>query len=113
MPQPPTAARLRSLPVETVQGRAVPVAVGLRSRLLGLAGLRRDAVGPGLFIPRCSSVHTFGMRFALDIAFLDGRGEVLSTRRAVGPRRLAFHRGAAAVLEIPAGQGGDFAPPAD
>ena len=112
-PRRPTAARLRSLPVETVQGREVPVAVGFLSRLVGLAGLRRDEVGAGLLIRRCSSVHTFGMRFALDLLFLDGRGEVLATRRGVRPRRFASHRRAVAVLEIPAGQGGDFSEPGD
>jgi hypothetical protein len=94
--------------VETVQGREVPVAVGFRSRLAGLVGLSRDEAGAGLLIPRCSSVHTFGMRFALDVFFLDGRGEVLAVRRSVRPRRFACHRHAAAVLEIPSRQGGDF-----
>jgi uncharacterized membrane protein (UPF0127 family) len=99
--------------VETVQGREVPVAVGFSSRLAGLAGLRRDEVGAGLLIPRCSSVHTFGMRFALDLLFLDGHGEVLAIRRGVRPRRFASHRCAVAVLEIPAGPGGDFSEPGD
>jgi len=105
MPQPPIAARLRPLPVETVQGRAVPVAVGFRSRLLGLAGLRRDAVGPGLLIPGCSSVHTFGMRFPLDLVFLDRDGRPCSFRRCVPPRRLAWDRRARAVLELPCSLG--------
>lgn len=89
------------------------MAVGFLSRLVGLAGLRRDEVGAGLLIRHCSSVHTFGMRFALDLLFLDGRGEVLATRRGVRPRRFVSHRRAAAVLEIPAGQGGDFSEPGD
>jgi hypothetical protein len=41
------------------------------------------------------------MRFALEIRFLDGTGEELS-RRLVAPRRFVSHRGAAAVLELPA-----------
>jgi uncharacterized membrane protein (UPF0127 family) len=77
------------------------MAVGTRARLLGLSGLRLEQAGGGLLIPRCSSVHTFGMRFALDLAFLDGDGNLLVVRRAVPPRRLAWQRGAAAVLEIP------------
>ena len=102
------APRLNGLPVVAVAGREVPVATGLRSRLLGLAGLELDEAGPGLLIPRCSSVHTFGMRFALDLYSLDERGEVLLVHRRVAPRRLAFVRGATAVLEIPAGEGGEF-----
>lgn len=91
-------------------GREVQVAVDFRARLLGLAGLRREAAGAGLLIPRCRSVHTFGMRFALDLVFLDGDGRVLAVRREVPPRRLAWHRRAGAVLELPAGEGGDPGP---
>lgn len=89
------------------------MAVGFRARLLGLAGLSRGVAGAGLLIPRCRGVHTFGMRFSLDIHFLDEGGEVVSTRRAVRPRRLVSHRAAVAVLEIPCGQGGEFAAPGD
>jgi uncharacterized protein len=87
---------------QTVAGHEVPVAVGFRARLLGLALLDRERAGPGLLIPRCAAVHTFGMRFALDIYFLGPDGEILDLRRAVPPRRFVSHRGAAAVLELPA-----------
>jgi uncharacterized membrane protein (UPF0127 family) len=80
----------------------VPVAGGFRARLLGLAGIAPERAGGGLLIPRCSSVHTFGMRFALDLFFLDHEGEPLAIRRAVPPWRFASCRGATAVLEIPA-----------
>jgi len=78
------------------------VAVGPRVRLLGLARLDRDEAGAGLLIPRCRSVHTFGMRFALDLAFLDDDARPVSFRRAVPPCRVAFDRRASAVLELPA-----------
>jgi uncharacterized membrane protein (UPF0127 family) len=81
------------------------VATAVRARLLGLAHLDRDAAGPGLLIPRCSCVHTFGMRFRLDLVFLDAGGRQISVRRGVGPRRVACERGAAAVLELPAAPG--------
>lgn len=99
------ARRFHGLPLGRVLGREVPVAATARARLLGLAWLDRDEAGPGLLIPRCSSVHTFGMRFALDLVFLDRNGGPLSCRREVSPRRLAFHRGAHAVLELPARRG--------
>lgn len=89
----------------------VPVATGFRARLLGLALLDAEEAGPGLLIPRCRSVHTFGMRFPLDLLFLDHGERVVSVRLAVGPCRAARCRDASAVLELPAGQGGDFAPP--
>jgi hypothetical protein len=87
------------------------MATTLRARLLGLAHLDRGKAGPGLLIPRCSSVHTFGMRFPLDLHFLDRRGERLMVRRAVPPRRVVSCRGADAVLEIPVDEGGEFSPP--
>jgi uncharacterized membrane protein (UPF0127 family) len=42
------------------------------------------------------------MRFPLDIYFIDANGAMLSSRMAVPPRRFVAHRGAAAVLEVPA-----------
>src|SRR5829696_6448009 len=92
--------------------RSVPVAKDFRTRLRGLSRRQRSEAGPGLLIPRCSSVHTFGMRFPLDLYFLDARGRVISVRRGVPPRRFAWHRGAGAVLEIPSPEGGESAAPA-
>src|SRR5665811_1467113 len=97
--------RLRNLPSTTVLGREVRVAGARRARLLGLAHLDRDAAGQGLLIPRCASVHTFGMRFPLDLVFLDRDGRPCSFRRAVPPRRLAWDRRASAVLELPCSAG--------
>lgn len=86
-----------------------PRADTFRARLFGLAWRDRSQAGPGLLIPRCASVHTFGMRFALDLFFLDPAGRVIRVKRSVPPRRVVWCRGAAAVLEIPAGEGGEFA----
>jgi uncharacterized protein len=84
-----------------------PVARGFRQRLLGLSRRERADAGPGLLIPRCASVHTFGMRFELDLVFLDGSGRVVAVHRRVPPRRVIWQRGARAVLEIPAEEGGE------
>ncbi|HEX5713593.1 MAG TPA: DUF192 domain-containing protein [Solirubrobacterales bacterium] len=97
-----TAARFQRLPRRRICGHLVPVARGLRSRLLGLALLDREQAGAGLLIPRCAAVHTFGMRFPLDLHFLDAAGRPLRTVSAVPPRRFVRCRGTAAVLEIPA-----------
>lgn len=94
--------RLSRLPRAELGGVHFPVAVDRRSRLLGLAGLGRAEVMPGLLIPDCACVHTFWMRFALDLLFLDRHGNLLGERLAVPPRRLASWRGAAMVLECPA-----------
>jgi uncharacterized membrane protein (UPF0127 family) len=86
-----------------------PVARGFRQRLLGLSRRERADAGRGLLIPRCSSVHTFGMRFELDLFFLDGSGRIIAVRRRVPPRRVVWQRGARAVLEVPAEKGGESA----
>ena len=49
----------------------IVVARSLRRRLLGLALRRRPPDGWALLFPRCRSVHTVGMRFAIDVVFLD------------------------------------------
>jgi uncharacterized membrane protein (UPF0127 family) len=96
------AARLRRLPQDRVCGFTVAVATDSSARLLGLAGLPRERVGEGLLIPRCASVHTFGMRFDLNLVFLDAAGDPLEIHRHLPPCRLVWCRGAGAVLEVPA-----------
>lgn len=101
----PLPSRFVALPMGWALGFAVPVAVGFRSRLLGLSLLRRERAGPGLLLPRCRSVHTFGMRFPLDVVFLDAGGRAIRRVR-LEPCRLAWERRATAVLELPAGGAG-------
>ena len=84
------------------------VAESRATRLIGLAGLRRLPAGAALLLPRCRCVHTFGMRFAIDVAFLswpasDGPCEVAATASAVGPGRVVRARGRLWALEAPAG----------
>jgi uncharacterized membrane protein (UPF0127 family) len=97
-------------PAAPVDLSGYPVAESFRSRLLGLAWRQRAGSGPGLLIPCCSSVHTFGMRFELDVYFLDREGRVLSLKRRVPPRRVLWCRGASAILEIPSGAKGERSP---
>jgi uncharacterized membrane protein (UPF0127 family) len=99
-----THPRLSSLPEREILWVRVPVATTRRSRLLGLALLDRHQVGEGLLIPDCRRVHTFGMRFELDLFFLDGLGKVVELRRGVRPGRLARCPDADAVLGLPSPQ---------
>jgi len=94
--------RLRRLPrLGENGGPAVYVAGTRRARLLGLAGLRDVPYPSALLILGCSSVHTFGMRFRIDVVFLDEHREVIGERRDLRPWRIARKRGAKAVLEFP------------
>jgi uncharacterized membrane protein (UPF0127 family) len=85
----------------------VVVASSPLARLAGLARLPALAPGVGLLLPRCRSVHTFGMRFALDLVWLDAAGHVARVDRAVAPRRLRWCRGARSVVELPASRRGE------
>lgn len=80
-------------------------AASLLERLRGLLG--RDGLAPGsaLVIERCGSVHTVGMRFALDLVFLDRAWRVTRIVRNVRPGRFWVWGGwrACRVVETAAG----------
>jgi uncharacterized membrane protein (UPF0127 family) len=94
------AGRLAELPLEVVLGIEVPSAISLRARTLGLAWLDRENAGIGLLIPGCRSVHTFGMRFDLDVFFLDGSGRIVRACPGVPPRKCLVSRRTRSVLEL-------------
>jgi uncharacterized membrane protein (UPF0127 family) len=71
-----------------------------RQGLLGRDGLPPDSA---LIIAPSNAVHTFFMRFAIDIAFVRRDGRVIKVRSAVRPYRLAASLRAFAVIELPAG----------
>jgi uncharacterized protein len=96
-----TPLRFRRLERAELLGFKVPVARTGLSRLLGLAFLPRARAGAGLLMPGCRSVHTFGMRFDLDLVFLDREGRVLEIRRSVPARRMVRCPAATSVLELP------------
>ena len=74
-----------------------------RERLLGLLGTGPDA-GP-VMIARCGSIHTFGMRYPLDVALVGELGEVLAVRRGLAPGELFSHPDACCAIERPAEAG--------
>jgi hypothetical protein len=69
-------------------------------RLRGLMFLRRPPAYALLLTP-CRSVHTFGMRFPLDLHWLDEHGRVIRVDRAVPPNRVRVCLRARAILEVP------------
>jgi len=71
-----------------------------RRGLLGRDGLER---GEGLWIAPCESVHTFFMRFPIDLVYLDRERRIKKARSAVGPWRLSACLSAHSILELPAG----------
>lgn len=79
-----------------------------RSRRRGLARLDRLPPNHALHIPQTPSVHTFGMRFALDLIWLGKDGSIVGIDRDVAPGRIVFSRGARSVIETVAGQADAF-----
>jgi uncharacterized membrane protein (UPF0127 family) len=75
-----------------------------RARLLGLARLDALPARYALHFPRCRSVHTFGMRVALDLVWLDWDGRPVRVDRAVPPRRTRTCLAASSVVEVGAGR---------
>lgn len=89
-------------------GLRLAVARSPFARLLGVSLLDELPEGHGLLFPRCRSVHTFGMRFPIDVVFLDRHGLVVRIDAAVPRRRHLSARGAHSVLETRAGEAGLF-----
>lgn len=79
-------------------------------RLFGLLVLPPLGEGEGLLIEPCASIHTFGMRYPLDILFLSRSHQVLGWREHLAPWRAAAFRGARSTLELPAGALARMAP---
>lgn len=105
----PSRGPTRSPGVHAEAGLTIVVAATRRARLRGLA--RRDALprAHALLLERCRCVHTFGMRFALDLLWLDRAGSPLRLDRAIAPRRLRGCLRARSVIECNAGEGERFA----
>jgi uncharacterized protein len=73
------------------------------ARKKGLLG--RDSLAPAaaMIIAPCSAIHTFFMRFPIDVAFVARDGRVVKVCASVRPWRLAVAFGAFAAIEMPAG----------
>jgi uncharacterized membrane protein (UPF0127 family) len=91
--------RFAGLPASERDGLRVYEASSGRARLRGLAGLDDLPPGLALHLPRTRSVHTFGMRFPLDLTWLDGAGRVVRVDRDVPRGRLRTCLRAKSVIE--------------
>jgi uncharacterized membrane protein (UPF0127 family) len=98
---------MKTVSLKTVDGEVVCerclVADSPWPRMRGLLGRRGLESGEGLLLRPTGSVHTFFMRFPIDVVFVDRDWKVLSVRHELRPWRVAGARGAVAALELPAG----------
>lgn len=82
----------------------VEIAASLRDRTIGLLGRTGLAEGTGLLLAPCLQIHTWFMRFPIDVVFLDGDNVVVTLHERVGPFRLASGGWRSRkALELPAG----------
>jgi uncharacterized membrane protein (UPF0127 family) len=88
---------------KTVLADAADVADTSAKRRTGLLKHERLEPGQGLWIRPCESVHTFFMKFPIDLVYLDKRRKVRKVRHAVPAWRLSACLTAHSVLELPAG----------
>lgn len=83
----------------------VRIAANIFQRFKGLLGTSSLSNEEGLWIPKCQGIHTFGMRYSLDIVFLDHRFHILKIIEDMKPGRMSDVRlDACGVLELPAGK---------
>ena len=84
-------------------GDAIDVADTSSKRRTGLLKHAGLAKGQGLWIVPCEAIHCFGMKFSIDVLFLNKKRKVLKVRKDMGRWGIALCLRAHSVLELPAG----------
>ena len=84
-------------------GHAIELADTSEKRRTGLLKHERLEPGAGLWIVPCESVHTFFMKFAIDLVYVDRKHRVRKVRHAVPAWRLSACLTAHSILELPPG----------
>ena len=98
------AYRVTNRSRQKILGEQVSLARGFKDRFVGLMGRKDLPMWHGLHILPCNSIHTFFMRIAIDVAFLDRDLKVLRIYSALPPwRATPVYFKARSVLELPAG----------
>lgn len=73
------------------------------TRFRGLLGRPKLDLNQGLLLDPCNSVHTFWMRYAIDIVYLDRQKKVISIQQHLKPWRASINKKAKYVLELASG----------
>ena len=101
--KPKSRMKISNLTRQVVLADCVEVADHGAARRRGLLG--RDALpaGEGLWIVPCESVHTFFMKFPIDLVYLDRNKKVKKVRSSVPPWRLSACLSAHSIIELASG----------
>jgi len=100
---PERSYRLVNQRTGAVLADPVKAAVDSASRRRGLLKLDEMPHGQALIIAPCNAVHTWFMRFSIDVAFVTRGGEVVKRCDDVRPWRMAISWRSFAVIEFAAG----------
>ncbi len=103
--RPPENERLQvvNLTRQTVLADRLEVADHGANRMKGLLGRDGLSPGEGLWIKPCEAVHTFCMRFAIDLVYVDRKNRIRKVRSGVRPWRMSACLTAHSVIELPSG----------
>ena len=105
----PPAALFNATTGKIIADRVV-IASSPLAQLRGWIGRRNIGADEALGLPRCSCVHTFGMRFVIDVAYCDGEGRALRIIAGLRPQRISPRvKGAVWAWEMRAANVGDDA----
>src|ERR1700730_18695438 len=88
---------------DTILADRALIADTSKARKTGLLKHSRLEQGEGLWITPCEGVHTVGMKFPIDVLFLDKKRKVVKIRAAMPRWRMAACLWAHSVLELPSG----------
>ena len=87
---------------DRILAESAEVADSSAKRKKGLLGRNTFVRGEGLWIVPCEGVHTWGMKFPIDVLYLDKKSRIRKVLRAMMPWRLSVCLSAHSVLELPA-----------
>ena len=101
--KPVTYLTARNVTRNVVLGQKIQAASSILQRAVGLLATPALASGEGLWLHPCTSVHTFFMRYPIDVLFLSKEGAVLEQQTLKPWRVSRWVRKSDGVLELPAG----------
>jgi uncharacterized membrane protein (UPF0127 family) len=102
-PSPDVRMRVSNLTRDTILATCMEVADSGPKRNKGLLGRECLSTGEGLWIIPCEAVHTFWMRFPIDLVYLDSQKRIRKLVSEVPAWRLSACLRAHSVLELPPG----------
>ena len=72
-------------------------------RMQGLIGKPQLALNQGLMLSSCNSVHTFGMKYDIDLVYVNRDKKIVKLVQGLKPNRVSFCLNAASTLELNSG----------